>query len=117
MLLLALPMGAVANILPAGKDTEDIMVGVTGMFVALKGGELLVTQVTPDTPPCFIWSTAEDTVVPVENSLAFAAALSRNKVPFDLRIYDRGAHGLGLDTPYAWEADLVNWMNRLEIRK
>jgi hypothetical protein len=50
MLLLALPMGAVANTLPAGKDTEDIMVGVTGMFVALKGGELQVTQVTPDTP-------------------------------------------------------------------
>ena len=50
MLLLALPMGAWANTLPAGKDTEDIMVGVTGMFVALKGGELQVTQITPDTP-------------------------------------------------------------------
>jgi len=49
-LLLALTMGATANILPAGKDTEDIMVGVTGMTVALKGGKLLVTQVTPDTP-------------------------------------------------------------------
>jgi acetyl esterase/lipase len=72
-------------------------------------------QVTPDTPPCFIWSTAEDRVVPVENSLAFAAALSRNKVPFDLRIYDRGAHGLGLDTPYGWEADLVKWIRALEI--
>ena len=50
MLLLLLPMGAGANTLPAGKDTEDIMVGVTGMFVALKDGELLVTQITPDTP-------------------------------------------------------------------
>jgi predicted metalloprotease with PDZ domain len=49
-LLLALTMGAAANILPAGRDTEDIMVGVTGMTVALKGGKLLVTQVTPDTP-------------------------------------------------------------------
>ena len=49
-LLLALTMGAAANILPAEKDTEDIMVGVTGMTVALKGGKLLVTQVTPDTP-------------------------------------------------------------------
>jgi hypothetical protein len=49
-LLLVLTMGAAANILPAGKDTEDIMVGVTGMSVALKGGKLLVTQVTPDTP-------------------------------------------------------------------
>ena len=48
ILLLALP--AFANTLPAGKDTEDIMVGVTGMFVAIKGGELQVTQITPDTP-------------------------------------------------------------------
>ena len=50
MLLLALPMGAVANILPAGKDTEEIMVGVTGMFADIKGGVLRVAQVTPDTP-------------------------------------------------------------------
>jgi hypothetical protein len=48
--VLALSLSATANILPAGKDTEDIMVGVTGVSVALKGGKLLVTQVTPDTP-------------------------------------------------------------------
>ena len=30
-LLLALTMGAAANLLPAGKDTDDIMVGVTGI--------------------------------------------------------------------------------------
>ena len=41
---------AVANTLPVGKDTEDIMVGVTGMFVALKDGDLQVTKITPDTP-------------------------------------------------------------------
>jgi hypothetical protein len=50
LLLLALPMGAIGSILPADKDTEDIMVGVTGMFVALKGGELQVTRISPDTP-------------------------------------------------------------------
>jgi len=50
ILLLVLPMGATANTLPIGKDTKDIMVGVTGMFVALKDGELQVTQITPDTP-------------------------------------------------------------------
>ncbi|MCU0781561.1 MAG: DUF6288 domain-containing protein [Akkermansiaceae bacterium] len=49
-LLLTLTTGAAANILPAGKDTGEIMVGVTGMTVALKDGKLLVTQVTPDTP-------------------------------------------------------------------
>jgi len=70
-------------------------------------------QVTADTPPCFIWSTADDSVVPVENSLAFATALSRMKVPYDLHIYDKGAHGLGLDTTYGWEEEAVRWIKRL----
>lgn len=50
LVLLALTCGAPANQLPPGKDTEDIMIGVTGFFAALKGGEFQVTQVTPDTP-------------------------------------------------------------------
>ena len=62
-------------------------------LVALLSNELHVTK---DTPPCFIWSTADDNVVPVENSLDFAAALSKNKVPFEIHIYEHGAHGLGL---------------------
>lgn len=53
-------------------------------------------QVTADTPPTFLWHTAEDGAVPVENSLMFASALSRHGVPFDLHVYERGHHGLGL---------------------
>ena len=47
-----------------------------------------------DTPPTFIWHTAEDQVVPVKNSLVYASALADNKVPFSLRIYPYGVHGL-----------------------
>jgi len=50
MLICAAPLGALANTLPAGKDTKEFMVGVTGMFVELKGGQLCVTKVTPKTP-------------------------------------------------------------------
>jgi hypothetical protein len=50
MLICAAPLGALANTLPAGKDTKEFMVGVTGIFVELKGGVLLVTKVTPKTP-------------------------------------------------------------------
>jgi len=53
-------------------------------------------QVTKETPPCFIWHTWEDPAVPVENSLQFAAALRRAGVPFDLHIYQKGRHGIGL---------------------
>lgn len=60
--------------------------------------ELLSSEkhVTTNTPPCFIFSTSEDKTVPVENSLEFAAALRRAHVPFDLHIYEKGAHGMGL---------------------
>ncbi len=52
--------------------------------------------VTAETPPAFIWHTADDAAVPVENSLSFAMALSQHKVPYDLHVYESGPHGLGL---------------------
>lgn len=82
-------------------------------MVRLLSNEL---QVTPQTPPCFIWHTWEDTAVKVENSLAFAAALKQNGVPFDLHIYQNGAHGIGLaDKPpfasaHPWSRDLLFWL-------
>ena len=53
-------------------------------------------HVNSDTPPCFIWHTANDAVVPVENAFALARALSQNNVRFELHIYPDGPHGLGL---------------------
>jgi acetyl esterase/lipase len=53
-------------------------------------------QVTPETPPTFLWSTWEDHVVPAENSIVFFQALKRAKVPTELHIFARGRHGLGL---------------------
>jgi acetyl esterase/lipase len=79
-------------------------------------------QVTKDTPPCFVWHTWEDKAVKVENALEFAAALQRSGVPFDLHVYQKGAHGIGLgvkgwepaQTPLAalhpWTHDLAVWL-------
>lgn len=58
----------------------------------------LEAQVTADTPPAFLWHTAADDSVPVENSLMFASALSRYGIPFELHVYPFGAHGLSLAT-------------------
>lgn len=55
-------------------------------------------QVTAETPPAFVWHTADDAGVPAMNSLMFAAALARNGVPYELHIYESGRHGLGLAT-------------------
>lgn len=52
--------------------------------------------VTPETPPAFLWHTANDPVVPVENSLKMALALAGAGVPFALRVYPDGPHGLAL---------------------
>lgn len=72
------------------------------------------TQVTADTPPCFLWHTAEDNAVPVENSLQFAAALRRAGVPFELHVYEKGGHGLGLPGPGssipAWDQACLAWL-------
>jgi acetyl esterase/lipase len=67
-------------------------------------------QVTKDTPPCFIWHTWEDKAVKVENSLEFAAALQRAGVSFDLHVYQKGPHGLGLGKNHPWANDCVYWL-------
>lgn len=54
--------------------------------------------VTDRTPPCFLWHTAADGCVPVENTLMMAAALSAKKIPFEVHIFPKGDHGLGLAT-------------------
>lgn len=53
-------------------------------------------QVTEDTPPAFIWHTAEDNAVPVENSLRLAKALVGHNVPVSMHIFPYGPHGVGL---------------------
>jgi acetyl esterase/lipase len=73
-------------------------------------------QVTKDTPPTFLWHTWEDKAVKVENSLDFAAALQRAGVPFDLHVYQKGGHGMGLGggraggVVHPWAADCLYWL-------
>ena len=87
-------------------------------LVKLLSNEL---QVTPQTPPTFLWHTVEDKAVKVENALEFAAALQRNGVLFDLHIYQNGRHGIGLnDQPpfahaHAWTRDLAFWLKERKI--
>ncbi len=73
-------------------------------------------QVTKDTPPTFIFHTTEDAAVKVENALEFATALRASGVPFDLHVYQKGAHGMGLGGGRAggphhpWAADCLFWL-------
>ncbi len=65
-------------------------------------------RVTPDTPPTFLWHTADDPGVPVMNSLMFAEACDANGVPFELHAYRSGRHGLGLAEEFPHVATWVD---------
>lgn len=72
------------------------------------------TQVTPQTPPTFLFHTNEDTVVPAENSVLFYLALRKAGVPAEMHIYERAQHGVGL-APYdeilsSWHTRLADWL-------
>ena len=52
--------------------------------------------------------------MPVENSLMFYAALCRAGVPAELHVYEKGAHGMGLDrgpgTAAEWPHQAEAWL-------
>ena len=56
----------------------------------------LEKQVGKDTPPAFIWHTAMDKTVPVQNSMLFAGALIENQISVELHVFPEGDHGLSL---------------------
>jgi hypothetical protein len=43
-----------------------------------------------------MWTTFEDRLVPMENTLLFYGALRKYNIPSELHIYPHGPHGLAL---------------------
>ncbi len=56
----------------------------------------LEKAVSADTPKTFLWHTWTDEIVPVQNSLLFAASLARHGVKTEMHIYPNGPHGISL---------------------
>lgn len=72
-------------------------------------------QVNPQTPPAFITAPMDDNVVPVGNSLYFAAALQQHRVPVETFLYPTGDHGYGMINPKAreqWMEPCLRWIKR-----
>jgi len=71
-------------------------------------------QVTPETPPTFLFHTNADTAVVPENSVRFYLALRRAKVPAEMHIFENGPHGVGLalhdPALSAWPTLLTAWL-------
>jgi acetyl esterase/lipase len=63
-------------------------------------------QVTEGNPPAFMFHTADDQTVPVQNSLLFTQAYVDKKLPVALHVFPHGKHGVGLALN---QPELSNW--------
>ncbi len=101
--------GSAANLLGANASMEALT------FHSMQN------RVTADAPPFFIWHTADDNAVPVENSLLLANALSEKSIPYEMHIFPNGPHGLGLAQQTAgaclWPDLSIGFLNYLEEAK
>lgn len=84
-------------VITAGPDAHALSIeNLTGKNPEAIAEVSLENQVTEAMVPTYLWHTAADEMVPVQNSLLFASALAKNNIPFELHIYPEGAHGLSL---------------------
>lgn len=107
LLILIYPVITMRDLTHAGSKRNLLGPDPSEALVALLSND---EQVTPETPPTFLVHTVNDAGVPVENSLLFAAALRKKQVPFELHLYERGAHGFGLGGK---DPILATWPERL----
>jgi len=75
----------------------------------------LENLVTADAPPMFLWHTADDEAVPVQNTYLLASALAEQAVPHEVHVYPHGRHGLGLaageGAVEGWSALCAAWLD------
>lgn len=96
-----------------GKYTHQ---GSKNNLLGENADDAFVNKMSPEhsvnaaTPPCFLWHTAADTAVPVQNSLLFSMALADHKIPFEMHVYPEGHHGLGTISQQYQEV-CMDWTN------
>ena len=85
-------------------------------------------NITPDSPPAFIWHTAGDKYVPINGSLKLCEAYYNAGVTVELHVYPYGTHGIALATEQtsngiedyiqpraeAWLGEAYKWMQGLD---
>ncbi len=114
--------------------TAEPEISHSGSFKNLLGVEELTPEqiekfscdrhVRDTTAPTFLWHTAEDGCVSVQNTLLYAQKLAQHKVPFEVHIYPFGCHGLStcdhqvvdnltVEIQYdsAWLSDVKKWFD------
>ncbi|MFE7774951.1 alpha/beta hydrolase [Streptomyces sp. NPDC057445] len=81
---------------------------------ALRRATSLDALVTPESPPFFMWHTAEDIYVPPEHTYRFASALAAHNVSHAVHVFAHGPHSLGLAVgagdAETWTALAASWV-------
>ena len=88
-------------------STRNILIGLglgiaVGIFLGehaspqLRRSTSLDALVTDQSPPFFVWHTAEDRYVPPEHTYRLASALAASQVPHAVHVFTHGPHSLGL---------------------
>jgi len=93
LMILIYPVITMGELTHKGSRTNLFGDDGTPELVKLYSNEL---HVTAETPPTFLVHSVADPAVPVANSLMFADALRKAKVPFEIHLYERGPHGFGM---------------------
>jgi acetyl esterase/lipase len=68
-------------------------------------------------PPVFLWTTADDTIVPASQSEQFAAACRRAHVPITFIVFPHGPHAMGLALDDrgevgTWTTQVLSWLEQ-----
>ncbi len=75
-------------------------------------------QVTDHTPPAFLVHAKDDDTVPYANSIVFAEALKKHRVPVKLFTFEKGGHGFGLinkTSDIRWMDLCLEWLKQLKM--
>jgi acetyl esterase/lipase len=74
-------------------------------------------NVTPETPPVFLFESMDDQRINPQNSVLFAQALRVANIPADIHLFAHGKHGAGLASnipeEQAWPELFHQWLIRL----
>lgn len=77
-------------------------------------------NINKKTPPAFLVHAKDDKTVRYENSLVYFEALQKNNVPAELKLFEKGGHGFGMNnktTDEKWMDSLKLWLIKMNFLK
>lgn len=110
-----------AVVLSSEGTHQGSMENLFGNNLELRAQFSIDKLIKSDSCPAFIWCTADDNIVDSINSLALASAYKKAGAPFELHIFETGAHGLSLcnyvtgtkQIPWVINKDCEPWFNSM----